>query len=90
MKRFVVVTITFLLLSYAAAAEENTDSQITAVTVYADRALVTRTVTLAVQEGSRAVTFGPLPVQIIEDSITASAQGTASIQIPGSKCTAAF
>jgi uncharacterized protein (TIGR02231 family) len=61
----------------AAAAPIAADSHITAVTVYADRAVVTRDATLDVAAGPVEVTFAQLPAALLDPSLQVSGQGTA-------------
>ena len=62
----------FLPLSAQAAIEPVTaDSKITAVTVYAGRAKVTRAATVHVAAGAQVVTFEGLPAIIFPDSLRA-------------------
>lgn len=62
----------------AAAAPLAADSRITAVTVYADRAVVTRAATVAIgQPGEVEVTFDRLPSRLLADSLQVAGQGSA-------------
>ena len=58
-------------------------SRISAVTVYADRAQVTRTSTLSLKAGANLVAFDGLPLTMAEDSIRAEGSGTARARIAG-------
>ncbi|MBI5382308.1 MAG: mucoidy inhibitor MuiA family protein [Opitutae bacterium] len=66
----------------ARAAATPADSHITAVTVYADRAVVTRTATLAVPAaGPLEIVFANLPAALVEQSLQVSGLGTAQATI---------
>ena len=57
------------------------ESSITAVTVYADRAVVTRTASLELPAGPGEVVFAHLPESLQEQSLQVSGRGTASATI---------
>ena len=59
------------------------NSRISSVTVYADRALVTRTGSLSLQAGSNLVSFAPLPATLWEDSLRAEGTGAGRARISG-------
>jgi len=58
-------------------------ARITAVTVYPDRAMTTRSATLNLKPGSWLISFEQLPVLIQDDSVRVEATGTASAVIAG-------
>ncbi len=60
-----------------------TDSRITAVTVYADRALTIRSTSLNLKPGNYLIAFEALPTLILDDSIRVEGKGTASATISG-------
>ncbi len=60
------------------AAEPPVDSKITAVTVYRDRAIVTRSATLSLETGSHRLTFGKVPLDAEEASLRASTTSSAA------------
>jgi len=67
-----------LLPAFAAG----TDSHISAVTVYADRAVVTRTATLDIAAtGQQELVFNNLPATLVEQSLQVSGRGTAQVTI---------
>jgi uncharacterized protein (TIGR02231 family) len=72
-----VLACTLALLSAARTglAEEPTPSKVTAVTVYEDRALVTRSVEFTATEGAQTVTLTGLPDGLDEASLRARAAG---------------
>jgi uncharacterized protein (TIGR02231 family) len=75
-----VLFTTFCVLpGHAATAVQ----QITAVTVFPDRALVTRTGTVALTSGVQTVVFDHLPLNLEEDSVRAKAASRASMKILG-------
>lgn len=58
-------------------------SRITAVTVYPDRALTTRSATVSVKPGSYTVVFEGLPALIQDDSVRVTGRGSAGATILG-------
>ena len=71
-------------LSFSADLKQITaPSRITAVTVYADRALITRSATLPLKPGSYLLAFKSLPVLIQDDSIRVEGKGSAKATIVG-------
>ncbi len=58
-------------------------SKITAVTVYADRALTSRSATMPLKTGSYLISFKNLPVLIQDDSIRVEGKGSAKATIVG-------
>jgi len=66
------------LPTLAAAAATELSSTINAVTVYSDRAIVTRTARAEVQPGLNELRIEGLPASLIDDSLQAAAIGTAS------------
>lgn len=58
-------------------------AKIKAVTVYADRALTTRSATLSLKPGSYLIVFEPLPTLILDDSVRVEGKGTAAVTIAG-------
>src|SRR5688572_6182823 len=55
----------------ATAADLNAAGKVSAVTVYADRAMVVRTVRVNLQQGEHAITVPGLPAGLSEDSLSA-------------------
>lgn len=80
-------TIQFAAQSTALAASPskglNARSSITEVTVFTDRALVTRSATLELKPGTHEVVFDELPLALWESSVRVSAEGTARARITG-------
>ena len=58
-------------------------SRISAVTVYPDRALTTRSATLTLTPGSYLITFDSLPTLLLDDSVRVNGKGTAATTITG-------
>lgn len=74
----------FPALSFSAEVKRiPANSRITAVTVYADRAMTTRSATLNLKPGSYLITFEALPPLILDDSVRVEGQGTAGATIAG-------
>ncbi|MCC6416570.1 MAG: mucoidy inhibitor MuiA family protein [Opitutaceae bacterium] len=57
------------------------DSRISAVTVYTDRAVVTRTADTKVNAGLNELTFNALPAGLLDQSLQVSGSGTAAVTI---------
>ena len=65
-------------------------ARIASVTVYADRALTTRTATLSLKPGSYLIAFENLPVLIQDDSVRVEGKGSAGASIVGLEVKRAF
>src|SRR6185369_2225017 len=88
-----LLLILLLLPSITSAAEPKrlaAASRITAVTVYADRALTTRTAELDLKPGSYLVTFDSLPSLLQDDSVRVAGKGSAGVTIVGLEVKKAF
>ncbi len=87
MKKIIPLILVVLLLTSAAVmgspVAKEVESKISAVTVYSDRALVTRTNRLTLQPGKYELLFKDLPAGILEDSIYATGRGSARAKILG-------
>jgi len=71
-----------VLVSALGLGATSADSHISAVTVYADRAVVTRLATIAVPAtGSLEIVFANLPASLVEQSLQVSGRGTAQTTI---------
>ncbi|MEM7037076.1 MAG: mucoidy inhibitor MuiA family protein, partial [Bacteroidota bacterium] len=57
------------------------ESKVTAVTVYTDRAMITRTAAGKIEAGATSVDLTNLPPNVLEDSVRISGEGTARILI---------
>src|SRR3954470_12212500 len=66
-----LILLVFLVSTKLFAAE----SRITAVTVYSDRAIVTRTQSTDLTAGEHAVVFENLPAALLDQSVQASGKG---------------
>jgi hypothetical protein len=74
--RFVTVSLILLLTSLATITfSAPTDSRITAVTVYSDRAIVTRTQSVDLAAGEHSILFDNLPAALTDESLQASGKG---------------
>lgn len=72
------------VIAWPCAAETlNPESRISAVTVFPDRATVTRTARVRLEEGAHVVRFGPLPAAIEPNSVTARGAGDAEVMLYG-------
>ena len=78
--RFLFLT-TFLLIFSAGLSGAPVDSRITAVTVYGDRAIVTRTSASELTAGEHALVFENLPNALVDQSLQASGRGIAGATI---------
>ena len=85
MKQRVWLTwLVWLAASTPCAAEMlEAESRITAVTVFPDRAGVTRTATLDLEPGAHTVEIGPLPSQLEPQSVTVKGAGRAEVTLYG-------
>jgi len=72
-----------LLAAGPGHAAQEVNSKITSVTVYSDRALVTRTATLAVKPGEYEFVFAGLPPILDSNSVRASGAGSAQARLLG-------
>ncbi|HTZ19826.1 MAG TPA: mucoidy inhibitor MuiA family protein [Opitutaceae bacterium] len=72
----------WILASILRLGAADANSRISAVTVYADRAVVTRTATIAVPAtGPLEIVFANLPATLVEQSLQVSGRGTAQATI---------
>jgi uncharacterized protein (TIGR02231 family) len=72
---------TLLLLFSAGLFSAPVDSRITAVTVYSDRAIVTRTSSSDLAAGEHTLAFENLPTALMDQSLQASGRGVAGATI---------
>lgn len=70
-------------LAAPAASFQNVASAITGVTVYPDRAQVTRTASLNLPAGTHTLRFDRLPIQILADSVRVRGEGSTQAVIHG-------
>jgi uncharacterized protein (TIGR02231 family) len=80
---FLILTLTPALSHSAELKRISATSHITAVTVYTDRALTTRSTNLSLKPGSYLISFEALPPLIIDDSVRVTGKGTAATTIAG-------
>ena len=78
--RVLLLTILFLSLSEGAFAEK-ANSRISAVTVYRDRAIVTRTASAQLAAGEQVLSVENLPAALVDQSLQASGRGVAGATI---------
>lgn len=76
--------------SAAAPATLEAPHRISAVTVYPDRAMTTRSATLSLKPGSYLISFSALPVLVEDDSVRVTGKGSASATILGVEVKRAF
>lgn len=80
MTRPFLVAAAMVFLPLTALADDVTaESGISAVTVYADRASVTRTATVELPEGASAVIFNGLPDSLLADSLRSEGQSAGDV-----------
>ncbi len=72
------------------AVKNNIDIGISSVTVYTDRALVTRQDTISLTGNEKELIISNLPVTLLEDSVRVAGQGTSKISILGVKVESVF
>jgi len=80
MKRLVLFLIA-LLAGTAGLRANAIDSRITAVTVYGDRAVVSRTASAKLTPGINELTFNALPASLLDQSLQVSGSGTTAVTI---------
>lgn len=78
--KFLRLTALLSLLAAALAAAP-VDSTISAVTVYTDRAVVTRTATIDLGGGQAELVFANLPESLVDQSVQVSGRGTAQAMV---------
>ena len=77
-----VLSLTILFLSFpAAGSAERANSRISAVTVYRDRAIITRTASAQLAAGEQILSFENLPAALVDQSLQASGRGVAGATI---------
>lgn len=84
--RIILLMALVLVPPFAGAAEIHrvqTTPRIAAVTVYPDRAMISRSATLSLKPGSYLITLGPLPTVLQDDSIRVEGKGSAAAAIVG-------
>jgi len=82
-KRAISLGITVALAATAGAADLPANSRPSAVTVYNDRAAVTRTATVKLPAGVSTIRFTGLPGGLLPDSLRITGKGTASVKVLG-------
>ena len=85
MKRILSITlmVASVLLSFSTTAcsadEVNVDSKVTAVTLYRNQAMVTRTLSIEGEKGAREIVVSDLPENIAPESLFA--EGDESVEV---------
>lgn len=80
MSRFLLVLLAvFLFPGFAHAGEVIADSRITAVTVYTDRATVTRSAVIELPAGPSTLVFNDLPAHLFADSLRTEGSSTGDV-----------
>src|SRR5262245_44507276 len=79
-KRWILFVIVIHLLAAGLSAAP-ADSRITAVTVYQDRAVVTRSATTDLAAGEHTIAFENLPTAIVDQSLYAHGRGVTGASI---------
>ena len=85
MKKIIVLALVsfFCLLPASQAADVPATSKITQVTVYQDRAMVTREAEVSLEEGPNSILFEGLSASVMEDSLRADGSSVAAVSIEG-------
>jgi uncharacterized protein (TIGR02231 family) len=82
MKKLLAVLPIFLFItSVAHASQLQADARIVSVVIYPDRAMVTRSANLTLENGEHTVVFGNLPVNMDTDSLRTEGRGQASVRV---------
>ncbi|HRZ88807.1 MAG TPA: DUF4140 domain-containing protein, partial [Spirochaetia bacterium] len=79
-KRLVMTLFAVLALSAALGAQETAVSRVVRVTVYGDRALVTRRAEVSLFKGESTVLFGNLPASVDPASVQVSGKGAFTLR----------
>jgi uncharacterized protein (TIGR02231 family) len=79
MNKPISLLLLLLVVSTSQVSALTADQKITAVTIYPDRALVTRSGTVRLEPGVQSIVFDRLPLNLEEDSVRAKAQGKLKI-----------
>jgi len=82
-KKLLMVCLAVALVPAAAVTEKASGTRIKEVTVYPDRALVTRQAKLTFAPGVRTVTVADLPGGLRDDSVRAWGKGNAKVRLVG-------
>ena len=83
MNKLLSPVLLWLVAAGASALAVTADQKVTAVTVYPDRALVTRSGEVKLDPGVQAVVFENLPANLEEDSVRAKASSEGKLKILG-------
>ena len=80
---FLILALTPALSFSADLKQISATSRITAVTVYSDRALTTRSAALNLKPGNYLIAFEALPTLVLDDSVRVEGRGTAVATMAG-------
>lgn len=80
-RTFVVTALVILAYTLQTRGDQQVRSKVSAVTVYPDRALITRTATFNLTPGTSTVAFGNLPVGLVDQSIRVSGDAESAVKI---------
>ncbi len=80
---WVAIALGMCAASPAAAETIEAESKLTAVTVFPDRAEVTRSIALKLSRGGHTLVVGPLPAHVEPESVTAKGAGEAKVTLYG-------
>jgi len=84
MRKFILLSLVFFSMSvYSFAQDIIADSKINQVTVYTQGALVNRTASFKLNEGTQKIIFPDIIPQIDENSLRVSGEGSAEVKILG-------
>lgn len=90
----ILLVLALLLNAFSAVADESkrvvAPAKISAVTVFSDRAMVSRSATVTLKPGSYVVAFEGLPVLLQDDSVRVEGKGNATASIVGLEVKRAF
>lgn len=78
-----VIVAAFLQCGISYSAQVAAVSSVSKVTVYQDRALVTRSADVDLLAGENTILFGDLPIYLLEDSLRADGKSVAAVLING-------
>jgi len=86
-KQRIIFLVSIFLLSVSSAQADTipATSEISNVTVFSDRALITRQVNLQLKKGEHQIVFSALPPMIEEDSISVKGEGKAGVILFGAQ-----
>jgi uncharacterized protein (TIGR02231 family) len=81
MKRIVLLFFVIHSIDVHGQAVRNVDSKVTSVTVFRNRALVTREASLSLAQGKHEIVLSALPSDLLDESVRVSGTGSAKVRI---------